>query len=98
MHRMATARFVGCMAVLAISCSSGKNDSKPAAACPAGMIRISGAKFAMGNPEGRGKPDEHPQHDVTVSDFCIDKTEVTVKDFGACVAAGGCAKAMTEIS
>jgi formylglycine-generating enzyme required for sulfatase activity len=52
----------------------------------------------MGSPEGVGDDDEHPAHDVTRSPYCIDKTEVTVKSYGVCVAAGRCATAHVEVS
>ena len=37
-----------------------------------------------------GEEDEHPQHDVTVADFWLDTTEVTVSDYLQCVDAGAC--------
>ena len=62
---------------------------KPAS-CPAGMVRVPAGTFQMGNPEGVGLVDGYPQHAVTLSGYCIDKTEVTVKAYRACVAAKGC--------
>src|ERR1041384_5371520 len=44
----------------------------------------------MGSPEGIGNTDERPQHPVTLSPYCIDRTEVTVAAYEACVAARGC--------
>jgi formylglycine-generating enzyme required for sulfatase activity len=44
----------------------------------------------MGSPDGAGDTDEQPQHEVTLSAYCIDKTEVTVAAYAVCVAAGGC--------
>ena len=35
----------------------------------------------MGSPEGEGEADERPQHRVYVSEFLIDKTEVTWRQF-----------------
>ena len=37
-----------------------------------------------------GEEDEHPQHLVTISDFWLDTTEVTVGDYLQCVHAGAC--------
>jgi len=41
------------------------------------VVRIPSGGFPMGSPEGRGEPNERPQHKVHVSAFLIDKTEVT---------------------
>jgi formylglycine-generating enzyme required for sulfatase activity len=67
---------------------------RPAAAgvprCPQGTILVPGGAFHMGSPDGEGAPDEHPRHAVTLSAYCIDRTEVTVAAYAACVAAGAC--------
>ena len=64
--------------------------------CPAGAVLVPGGAFRMGSPDGEGAPDEHPRHAVTLSAYCIDRTEVTVAAYAACVAAGACsAPAMT---
>jgi formylglycine-generating enzyme required for sulfatase activity len=44
----------------------------------------------MGSPDGTGDADEHPQHPVTLSAYCIDRTEVTVAAYAACAEAGAC--------
>jgi formylglycine-generating enzyme required for sulfatase activity len=62
-------------------------------ACPAGMVPVPAGTFQMGSPDGVGDTDEHPQHEVTLSAYCIDKTEVTVKAYAVCVAAKGCSAA-----
>lgn len=41
------------------------------------VVRIPGGEFRMGSAEGEGEANEHPQHTVRVSDFLMDKTEVT---------------------
>ena len=61
--------------------------------CPPGMVRVPAGTFRMGSPAGIGDADEHPQHEVTLSAYCIDRTEVTVKAYAACVAAKGCSAA-----
>lgn len=58
--------------------------------CPADMTRAPAGTFNMGSPDGEGDADEHPQHAVTLSSYCIDATEVTVAAYAACVRAGGC--------
>ena len=45
------------------------------------MIFIPGGEFLMGSPEGEGKSQEWPQHTVYVSDFYIDKYEVTNEEY-----------------
>lgn len=56
-----------------------------------GCVQLAGGTFTMGSPVGEGEDDERPQHTVTVAGFCIDRTEVTVGAYRACVAAGRCA-------
>jgi formylglycine-generating enzyme required for sulfatase activity len=56
-----------------------------AASCPAGMLLVQGASFAMGSAaEGETPSDETPRHRVTVSGVCLDATEVTVAAYAAC--------------
>jgi formylglycine-generating enzyme required for sulfatase activity/tRNA A-37 threonylcarbamoyl transferase component Bud32 len=58
--------------------------------CPAGTVIIQKGTFLMGSPTGTGQANERPQHTVTLSTYCIDRTEVTVKDYDHCVRAKGC--------
>ncbi|HNS96802.1 MAG TPA: bifunctional serine/threonine-protein kinase/formylglycine-generating enzyme family protein [Polyangiaceae bacterium] len=51
-------------------------------------IAVAGGTFRMGA-EGAA-PDQRPAHDVTVSDFALDKTQVTVQAYRLCVEAGAC--------
>jgi formylglycine-generating enzyme required for sulfatase activity len=48
---------------------------------PAGMVLISGGTFQMGSTT-QSESDEQPVHTVTVSDFWLDTTEVTQKEYG----------------
>jgi formylglycine-generating enzyme required for sulfatase activity len=41
------------------------------------VVRIPAGEFLMGSSEDEGGPDERPQHRVYLSEFLIDKTEVT---------------------
>jgi len=53
----------------------------------ADMIRISGGTFRMGS--DKHYPEEAPVHRVTVSDFLIDRTPITNRQFRAFVQATG---------
>ena len=61
-----------------------------AVGCPRDMIHVPRATFSMGSTAGVGNEDEHPQHQVTLTGYCIDKTEVTVAAYTQCVASGTC--------
>lgn len=55
--------------------------------CPSGMVLIPGGTFTMGEVD----PASHfaqPPHQVTLSAFCLDRTEVTVAAYSACTAPG----------
>ncbi len=52
------------------------------------MVRITAGSFPMGTEDG--DPDEKPVHRVTLPAFELDRTEVTVGAYAACVAAGAC--------
>ena len=69
------------------SCSGG--------AVPAGMVLIPAGTFWMGCNSAKdsvcsSKPEENPQHKVTLSAFYMDVTETTVAQYKACVDAGKC--------
>lgn len=57
---------------------------------PAGMIAFPAAKFRMGAAGPDATQREGPVHDVSLSAFAIDKTEVTVEAYEACALAGAC--------
>ncbi len=44
-------------------------------------VTVEGGNFIMGSPEGYGKENEHPQHQVTLSTFKISKYEITNAQF-----------------
>jgi formylglycine-generating enzyme required for sulfatase activity len=66
--------------------------------CPGGMVPVPAGTFLMGSPQGEGDSDEQPQRKVTLSAYCIDKTEVTVAAYAACVAARGCSAAPLTVN
>lgn len=51
--------------------------------CPEGMIAVPGGAFVMGSSE-KVADDDEPEHEVTLSPFCVDRTEVTVAAYREC--------------
>ena len=55
------------------------------------MVHVPAGEFLMGSKDDPdADDDEHPQHTVYVSEFWIDKTEVTNAQYRKCVEAGTC--------
>ncbi len=50
-----------------------------------GMLRLPGGKFTMGTLDPKAAPNERPTHIETLAPFWIDRTEVTVAAYRACV-------------
>jgi len=50
-----------------------------------GMIRLPGGEFTVGSSDSRAPSNERPPRKATVAPFWIDKTEVTVAAYRACV-------------
>jgi len=48
-------------------------------------IDISGGTFDMGSPDLVGNDDEHPQHSVTVPEFDMTRSEITIHQYSQCV-------------
>lgn len=57
---------------------------------PPACVTLQGGTFTMGARDGDGEPEERPQHNAFVAPFCIERTEVTVAAYRACVDAGRC--------
>jgi formylglycine-generating enzyme required for sulfatase activity len=55
-----------------------------------GMLRIPGGRFVMGSADRHAPPNERPPRAVTLAPFWIDRTEVTVGMYRACVDRGVC--------
>jgi formylglycine-generating enzyme required for sulfatase activity/serine/threonine protein kinase len=62
----------------------------PAPKCAANQVAIPGGTFTMG--DNHLDSDSRPEHQVTLSPYCIDKTEVTVAAYRKCVDNGKCDK------
>lgn len=54
------------------------------------MVLVAGGTFRMGNHRGGGEENQVPVHEVTLRPFLIDRTEVTVAAYRACIDAGVC--------
>lgn len=55
-----------------------------------GMLRIPGGRFVMGSSERNAPENERPPRAVTLAPYWIDRTEVTVGAYRACVERGAC--------
>lgn len=55
-----------------------------------GMLHVPAGRFVFGRRRGAGPKDERPTHEEAVRAFWMDRTEVTVGAFRACVNAGAC--------
>jgi formylglycine-generating enzyme required for sulfatase activity len=58
---------------------------RPAVQQKDGMLRLPGGRFLMGSLDPKAPPNERPAHLETVAPFWIDRTEVTVGAYAACV-------------
>ncbi len=58
-----------------------------------GMLRLPGGHFTMGSASAKAPPNERPVRAMTVAPYWIDRTEVTVAAYRACVQTGNCAAA-----
>lgn len=65
---------------------------------PSGMALVPAGNFKMGcnkKVDKECKASEKPYHEVYLSSFFIDKTEVTVNDYSQCIEAGACTTPLT---
>ena len=60
-----------------------------------GMLLVPGGRFVMGTADPKAPPNERPPHVVSVAPFWIDRTEVTVGAYRACVDKRVCARPAT---
>jgi formylglycine-generating enzyme required for sulfatase activity len=76
-----------------VPASSPSSSATPAAPCPEDMALIPAAEIWIGSPRGQGADDEWPRYKTRLAAFCVDRTEVTVGAYSACVARGKCTAA-----
>lgn len=68
----------------------------PPSRCPEGMVIVENAIFNMGAAAGQpGDRNETPAHRVSLSPYCLDRTEVSVHRYQECAGAGQCTPAST---
>jgi hypothetical protein len=60
------------------------------------MERVPGGAFWVGSERTAGAAEETPRFRTALPDFCMDRTEVTVRAYAACVAAGRCSPAESK--
>jgi eukaryotic-like serine/threonine-protein kinase len=75
--------------------------SAPAAApgtCPEGTALIPGGKMFMGARDLPEYANAKPPHEVTVTGFCLDRTEVTTRAYLACVEKGECERPPEKVT
>lgn len=59
------------------------------ATCPDGMVKISAGEYYMGS-DTSDRENEKPSHHVSLDAFCMDLTEVTVRQYADCRNRGAC--------
>lgn len=72
-----------------VSCGSGNETSLGDIEAPKGMVLIPAGTFTMGGRSSQAYQDEFPNHEVKISAFLMDETEVTNAQFKAFVEATG---------
>jgi formylglycine-generating enzyme required for sulfatase activity len=73
-----------------VTCKSGEINAYGVCLAESGMVKVPAGDFTMGKTD-TGK-DYSPEHKVTLKEFLIDKAEVTVAQYQACVDCAACAK------
>lgn len=76
--------------------STSSEPESPATAapgtCPPSMVAIRpNGPVWIGSRDSQGKSNEHPRHQVLLEPYCMDRTEVTVAAYAACVTSKKCA-------
>jgi eukaryotic-like serine/threonine-protein kinase len=76
--------------------ASTAGSAAPAGGCEKDMLPIPSAEFFAGSDREDAVAVERPAHQVKVEAFCIDRYEVTVRAYRACVDRGACREAPRE--
>ena len=76
MGKMRIKIFISLCTLLLLSLACG---AQARADCPQGMVKVPGGWFQMGRADG--EPDQRPVRRVWVDDFCLDKYEVSNREF-----------------
>jgi len=85
--------IAGAVATLGFALVSDSSQvAVPAIRCSEGMVAVPAGTYRMGSPAGKGSADGSSEHKEKLP-YCIDKTEVTVKQYAACAEAGSCTAA-----
>ena len=76
-------KLIGLVVIVTIllACNGEPDTRQQASPSPGGMTYIPGGKFLMGGKSDQASPDEFPRHEVVVSGFYMDVTEVTNHQF-----------------
>jgi formylglycine-generating enzyme required for sulfatase activity len=57
-----------------------------------GMLKLPGGRFSMGSSNSRAPANERPARSMTIAPFWLDRTEVSVGSYRACVDAHACTR------
>jgi formylglycine-generating enzyme required for sulfatase activity len=77
-----------------VQCAAGEINAFGLCQGAAAMVRVAAGQFPMGSNEP-GQP-FNPEHRVTLKEFYIDVTEVTVAAYKACVDCGACKRPLRD--
>ncbi|MEZ4369705.1 MAG: bifunctional serine/threonine-protein kinase/formylglycine-generating enzyme family protein [Polyangiaceae bacterium] len=64
--------------------------------CPSGMLRVAASKLFLGWGGEDATESERPQVQTDVAQYCIDRTEVSVRAYKACSDRGECSRVFAE--
>ncbi len=78
------------VALVALVLGAGAVEAQSGVECPDGMVGLAASRAWIGSRDDVHGPD-NPRRQVELAAYCIDRTEVTVRAYRACVAAGRCA-------
>ena len=77
-----------------VKCKAGQIDAFGFCLDLTGMVKVPAGEFVMGHDE-KGQP-HNPKHRVSLSEYLIDKTEVPMAHYKACVDCGKCTSPLRD--